>query len=202
MSRRALCPRARDNFGTLWPLPEKTTCFETFFARTAWSQGKTQVLAKKYAKLVHAHSRKPHPNIVRKLGKCTPRTNFAQSQHIFGCAHLSHKFSGTCRECPRAQVNFAQFSRTHGLFSKSASVQAMNVSMLAPSLIDFRGNPGFWAFCTRQSGPQHSSPRARIFKKKTIPKTLFGLFLTFCLRVHAKGVVLCERACSCLLSAF
>ena len=31
-------------------------------------------------------------------------------------AHLSHKFSGTCRECPAHK--FAQFSRAHGLFTK------------------------------------------------------------------------------------
>ena len=74
---------------------------ETFFARTAWSQTKTQVLAKKCAKLVHAHSRKPHPNIVCRLCGCTP----AQISHNLSTfsdapAHLSHKFSGTYRECP------------------------------------------------------------------------------------------------------
>ena len=42
----------------------------------------------------------------------------------FGCpCTSSHKFSGTCRECPAHK--FAQFSGARGLFSKSASVQAM-----------------------------------------------------------------------------
>ena len=53
------------------------------------------------AKLVHAHSRKPHPTIVRKLCRCT----FAQLSHNLSTfsdapAHLLHKSSGTCRECP------------------------------------------------------------------------------------------------------
>ena len=74
---------------------------ETFFARTAWFERKTQVLAKKCAKFVHAHSRMPHPDILRKLCRCTP----AQNSHNLSTssddpAHLSHKFSGACRECP------------------------------------------------------------------------------------------------------
>ena len=103
---------------------------ETFFARTAWSQTKIQNLARNCAKFVHAHSRKPHPNILRKLCKCTP----AQISHNLNTfsdapAHLSHKFSGSPVEnAPR--TSFTQFSRTHGLFSESASVRAMNVSML------------------------------------------------------------------------
>ena len=74
---------------------------ETFFACTAWSQRKIQVVAKNCAKFVHAHSRKPHPNTLRKLCRCTP----AQISHNLSTfsdapAHLSHKFPGTCRECP------------------------------------------------------------------------------------------------------
>ena len=74
---------------------------ETSFARTAWSQRKIQVAAKNCAKFVHAHSRKPHPNTLRKLCRRTP----AQISHNLSTfsdapAHLSHKFLGTCREWP------------------------------------------------------------------------------------------------------
>ena len=100
---------------------------ETVFARTTWSQRKTQVVAKKCAKLVHTHSRKPHPHIVRKLCRCTLAqishnlTTFLDAPHIFRT-----NFPGPVGNALR--ISFAQFSRAHGLFSKSASVQAMNVS--------------------------------------------------------------------------
>ena len=53
------------------------------------------------AKFVHAHSRKPHPNILRELCRCTPaQISHNLSTFLDAPAHLSHKFSGTCRECP------------------------------------------------------------------------------------------------------
>ena len=73
-----------------------------FFARTAWSQRRIQIffLAKNCAKFVHAHSRKPCPNLLRELCRCAP----AEISHNLGTfsdapAHLSHKFPGTCRDC-------------------------------------------------------------------------------------------------------
>ena len=49
----------------------------------------------------HAHSRKPHPNILHKFCRCSP----AQISHNLSTfsdapAHLSHNFSGICRRCP------------------------------------------------------------------------------------------------------
>ena len=73
---------------------------ETCFARTAWSERKFQNLAKNCAKFVHAHSRKPHHNILCKLCRCTAQILHNFSTFSDAPAHLSHKFSGICRECP------------------------------------------------------------------------------------------------------
>ena len=52
----------------------------------------------------------------------TISAHFRMPPHIFRT-----NFLGPVENAPR--TSFAQFFRTHGLFSKSASVQAMNVSM-------------------------------------------------------------------------
>ena len=82
---------------------------------------------------MHAHSRKPHPDSLHKLCRCTP-AHISHNLSTFsdGPAHLLHELSGT-GNAPR--TSFAQFSRAHGLFSKSASVQAMNVSSLTGGLV-------------------------------------------------------------------
>ena len=51
-------------------------------------------------------------------------THFAESLHIFGCPRTW--FAQKASE-PRVRI-FAQFSQTRGMFLKSASVQANNVS--------------------------------------------------------------------------
>ena len=109
----------------------KTPSPETFFARTAWSRRKFQISAKNCAKFVHAHSRKPHPNSLRELCRCIPaQISHNLSTFLEAPAHLSHKFSGTCRECP-AHKFCTIFSGTRPVLTFIASVQAMNVSILA-----------------------------------------------------------------------
>ena len=71
-------------------------------------------VGKNCAKFVHAHSRKPHPNTLRKLRRCTP----AQVSHnlctfLDALAHLSQNFSGTCRDYPAHKFG-AAFSGTFG----------------------------------------------------------------------------------------
>ena len=73
-----------------------------FFARTAWSQRKNSKFSKELREIcARTFSEAPDPNILHKLCKCTP----AQISHSLSTfsdapAHLSHKISGTCRECP------------------------------------------------------------------------------------------------------
>ena len=116
-----------------------------FLARTAWSQGKIQILAKNCADFVHEHSRKPHPNLLRDLCRCTP----AQISHNLTTfwdapAHLLHIFPGLVRRA--ARTSFAQFSRAHGLFSNSASVKAVGVSSVGlRANVSFQGSKLFGA---------------------------------------------------------
>ena len=84
------------------------------------------------AKFVHAHSRKPHPNILRELCRSTATHKFCTiSAHVWMPLHIfifCANFLGPVRNALR--TSFAQFSRENGLFSEAAAVQATNVSRL------------------------------------------------------------------------
>ena len=111
------------------PPPLLCSRVETFFACTAWSQRKIQILAKKLREICARTFPETPPKCSVRIVQVHPHTSFAQYQNIFGCpctsfAHIFWNLSGMLR----AQV--LRNVLVHGLFSKSASVQAINVSTL------------------------------------------------------------------------
>ena len=86
---------------------------------------KIQISAKNCAKFVHAHSRKPHPNILRELCRCTP-------------AQISHKLMGECQSIAQKGVR-AIDARNSQLENRS---NAAKTSVRAPGLsADEREHP-------------------------------------------------------------
>ena len=65
--------------------------------------------------------------------------------------------------------------------------------------------PGFWSWALpRGPGERSTCREAKIAARQFLPLNCRAITLTAggIFRVHAKGVVLCEKACFCLLSTF
>ena len=127
------------------------------------------------------------------------------------------RFSSGTRKIPEPATTFLSFRfSSHGVMLFACYPQQVHVWGMAPANV--RGpcySVGLSCLlCCRQTGVPNRISRnypnqclcaqIRISQKllgNSDFRTLGSPFPAFC-RVHAKGVVLCERACFCLLSTF